>query len=296
MTPELQKKVNRAIKLIQAAGKIAKEHGQPLEICYSGGKDSDVILELARMADVDYRAIYKNTGIDPKGNIQYCRDNNVEIMKPKAKFLDLIKRKGYPSRQNRYCCQYLKEYKILDYAILGIRREESNARKENYKEPETCRYFGGRKIPKKTAKNAHKFARQYYPLLDWTKDNVLEFVKTKGIKLNPLYYTENGEIDGDVRLGCMCCPLASYKKRLQEFKKYPNMVRLYVRGGGEYLEKHPHSRIASLVRDKYEFFCFDVFCQRSYARFQCKFGATLFSEHTDCKAFLEDYFNIKFKD
>ena len=67
MTDELQRKVDRAIKLIQAAGNIAQEHGQPLEICYSGGKDSDVILELARMAGIKYRAIYKNTTIEVDG-------------------------------------------------------------------------------------------------------------------------------------------------------------------------------------------------------------------------------------
>ena len=61
MTNELQRKVDRAVKLIQAAGKVAKEHGQPLEVCYSGGKDSDVILELARMSGADIRPIYKNT-------------------------------------------------------------------------------------------------------------------------------------------------------------------------------------------------------------------------------------------
>ena len=32
MREELQKKVERAVKLLQAAGKIAKEHGQPLEV------------------------------------------------------------------------------------------------------------------------------------------------------------------------------------------------------------------------------------------------------------------------
>ena len=72
MTDELLLKIARAIKLIQAAGKVAKEHGQPLEICYSGGKDSDVILELAKMSGVDYRAIYKNTTIDPPGTILTC--------------------------------------------------------------------------------------------------------------------------------------------------------------------------------------------------------------------------------
>lgn len=73
MTDEQKQQVDRAVKLIQAAGKVAKEHGQPLEICYSGGKDSDVILELARMSGVEYRAIYKNTTIDPPGTIAHAR-------------------------------------------------------------------------------------------------------------------------------------------------------------------------------------------------------------------------------
>ena len=54
MTPELQKKVDFAIKLLQAAEKMAEKKGQPVEICYSGGKDSDVILELAKMAGIKY--------------------------------------------------------------------------------------------------------------------------------------------------------------------------------------------------------------------------------------------------
>ena len=54
MTEELQKKVDRAIKLLQSTCK-----DQQIELCYSGGKDSDVILELAKMAGINYRAIYK---------------------------------------------------------------------------------------------------------------------------------------------------------------------------------------------------------------------------------------------
>lgn len=284
MTEQLQKKVDRAIKLIQSASKIAQEHGQPLELCYSGGKDSDVILELAKMANVEYRAIYKNTGIDPKGTIQHCKKNNVEIMKPKKNFGELILKHGFPSRRNRYCCQYLKEYKILDYAILGIRADESNERKERYKEPEQCRVYSKKQ---KT--------RQYFPILDWTKQDVLDFIKERNINLHPLYYDCNGDININARLGCMCCPMAGYKKRLEEFKKYPNMVKLYCFRGGQYLNNHPNSKISRLCKDAYQFFCFDVFCERSNIRFQTRFGKTLFDDGIDCKLFLENYFNIKFK-
>ena len=67
MTDELQRKVDRAVKLIQQAGR----DGMEVEVAYSGGKDSDVILELTRMAGIKYRAIYKNTTIDPPGTIKH---------------------------------------------------------------------------------------------------------------------------------------------------------------------------------------------------------------------------------
>lgn len=46
MNKELEKKVGQAVKLLQVCYKAA---GEPLEVAYSGGKDSDVILELAKM-------------------------------------------------------------------------------------------------------------------------------------------------------------------------------------------------------------------------------------------------------
>lgn len=70
---------------------------------------------------------------------------------------------------------------------------------------------------------------------------------------------------------------------------------MYV-GGGRYLDKHPNSRIARLVKDKYELFCFDVFAQRSLIRFIQMFGKNLFDDGLDCKNFLEQFFNIKFSD
>ena len=53
MTEELKKKVDRAIRLLQS---IPTDKGD-IELSYSGGKDSDVILELAKMAGVKVRVI-----------------------------------------------------------------------------------------------------------------------------------------------------------------------------------------------------------------------------------------------
>lgn len=227
MTVELQKKVDRAVKLIQSAGKVAKEHGQPLEICYSGGKDSDVILELARMSGVEYRAIYKNTTIDPPGTIKHALENGVEMIRPKVNFLELISKKGYPNRLKRFCCDKLKEYKVLDYAVVGIRRSESSKRAERYKEPEICRVY-----------NKKEKTRQYLPILEWTNDDVSEFIKERGIQCHPLYYDQNGEFNVERRLGCIGCPLQYKKSRINQFKQYPGFVKLYLRGGGKSIGTH----------------------------------------------------------
>lgn len=156
---------------------MAKEVNQPVEIAYSGGKDSDVILELAKMAGINYRAIYKNTTIDPPYTIKHCKSKGVEIMQPKMTFFELVRKRGIPTRRARFCCEVLKEYKILDYVVLGIRRTESSARAKRYLEPEKCRVY-----------NKHEKCRQYFPILEWTDDDVVEFVKVRNITCHPLYY------------------------------------------------------------------------------------------------------------
>lgn len=221
MNGRLQKKVDRSIRLIRAASKVAAANGCPeIEVCYSGGKDSDVILELVKMSGVPYRAIYKNTSIDPVGTIKHAKDNGVEVMKPKRTFLQLISEKGFPNRRARFCCEVLKEYKILDYAILGIRASESARRKARYKEPEQCRVY-----------NKKEKTRQYFPILDWDLTDLKEFVTERGIKLHPLYYDENGGLNLKKRCGCIGCPLGSREHRLAEFTQYPNMLKLYAIGG-----------------------------------------------------------------
>ena len=92
---DLLEKENRAIKLLRT---VAKTTDGDIELSYSGGKDSDVILALAQMAGIPYRAIYKNTTIDPPGTIAHCKDKGAEIIRPKKSFFQIIEQKGFPSR------------------------------------------------------------------------------------------------------------------------------------------------------------------------------------------------------
>lgn len=282
MTPELQKKVDFAIKLLQAAEKMAEKKGQPVEICYSGGKDSDVILELAKMAGIKYRAIYKNTTIDQPGTIAHVKEMGVEVMQPKKNFFTLVALNGFPTRMRRMCCKYLKEYKVLDYNVVGVRRSESVKRAQLYHEPERCRtYHNGSK------------ARQYMPILEWSDKDVADFLKERNIKCAPCYYDEQGNFHIERRLGCMACCLKSRRLRLEDLHAHPNMVKAYIRAGQKFFDKYPQSSNAKRFGgDVYKWFCMDLFCD-NMADFEMKFGKNMFDEGLDCKQFLMDYFKIQ---
>ncbi len=250
MTEELQKKVERAIRLIRSAG----SDGEVVEVAYSGGKDSDIILELTKMAGIKYRAIYKNTTIDPPGTIKHAKENGAEVIQPQYTFFQYLANNGFPNRFQRSCCRVLKEYKVLDRSIQGIRKSESTSRAKNYEEPTECRIYG--KGRKETS------AEVFYPILDWTDEDVVDFIEARHIKIHPLYYREDGTIDAKRRLGCMCCPLAYYKKRIEYFKKYPNMVKAYCRAAQKFIDAHPNNATVQKYADVYEWFTREVFFER----------------------------------
>lgn len=272
----LQKKIDNALFLIEQGAKEANKVGQPLEICYSGGKDSDVILELAKDAGVNFRAIYKNTTIDPPQTISHVKSKGVEIVMPKMNFAQIIQQKGFPSRYARFCCSVLKEYKILDNAVVGVRKAESLKRAKRYAEPVICRVYSKKE---KT--------QQFLPILDWSDDDVFHFITSKGVKCHPLYYDVCGDFHVERRLGCMCCPLQSRKKRIAEFKKFPKFVKFWCDNGEKWLELHPN--IDTKGMDIYEKFVMTTFYD-TIADFEL--ATTGMFGKVDCKAFLERYFGI----
>ena len=311
---DLNKKVQNAIKILKiaeedAAGREDKEISVPIyggggtdnqsvtiknnivELSYSGGKDSDVILILAKMAGIKFNAIYKNTTIDPSGTIAHAKENGAIVVKPKINFFDGIEKAGLPNRWSRWCCMFLKEYKVADVAIQGMRRDESTKRAKNYKEPNFCRAYS------KTKK-----VSIWLPILEWTKDDVAEFVKAENIKCHSLYYDDDGKFHPERRLGCIGCLLASKNNRLQQLKAHPKFVREYVKRVKIFREGAVERRMRKKgltleealdsfagTKNEYESVFFDLFCD-SRIIFEQKVNG-LFGR-LDCKQFLEDYFKI----
>ena len=277
MTGELEKKVRQSVSLIQKA-----VGDKVVEVAYSGGKDSDVILELTKMACVKYRAIYRNTTIDPVGTVKHCKENGCEIVRPKngITFFKLVEQIGFPNRHKRFCCKHLKEYKILDMSIIGVRKSESRKRAERYKEPIECRFYGSKT----------KHVQAIYPILYWSDDNVVEFIKERGIKCHPLYYDERGNFHVERRLGCVGCPLMSKNKRKQQFKENKGMLKAWLLWGGRSFMRRKFKNKHLLFADVYEWLTFELF----YDSLDCFKNSkqSIFSDSIDYRKFLEDYFGV----
>ena len=278
MRKELQKKVDFAIKLLQSI----PQDGD-IELSYSGGKDSDVILELAKMAGIPYRAIYKATTIDPPGTIAHAKEMGAEVIHPKKTFFQLVSKSGFPSRFSRECCSVLKEYKVCDRAIQGIRRSESRKRAERYKEPEYCRVYSS-KVK----------AKIYLPILEWTDQDVAEFIKERNIKCHPLYY-RGGQFDVTKRLGCIGCPLQSRKKRIQEFKDNPKMLKAWIRAGQKRYtsEAYQNGKAKHKFKDAFEVMGYMLFCDNTEDFKEKTYG--MFGDF-DWKEFLQKEFNVDLSD
>lgn len=269
----LRKKVDQSIYLLKQAQNSLLFSDSPIEVAYSGGKDSDIILHLAKSAGISAVPIYKNTTIDPPGTINHVHEAGAKIVYPKRSFFKIIEAKGYPSRFNRFCCSELKEYKIGDMVIMGVRKSESVRRNAQYQEPTECRKY-------KTGK-----VQAIYPILYWTDEDVEEYIRENNIQLAPTYYDETGALHCERRLGCLCCPLQSRKKRIEEFKKYPKMVTAYIKHGQIYFDTHPQCKAAKDFPDAAHYFILNVFCQNleEYNKF--------ISEH-EPRQFLESFFKI----
>lgn len=230
-------KEKRAIEYLKAF----QPTTEPYYLCYSGGKDSDCILTLAKMAGINYEAHHNLTTVDAPETVQFIKaKTEVIIDRPKKSMWELIVEKRMPpTRLVRYCCEELKEKGGKGrIKILGVRWDESNNRKEN---AGFVKVIGKPKTMQKEAdednldyrvtkqqglvlnddndKNRRFVERCYRttstmvnPIVDWTDQDVLEFLAHYDVELNPLYQAKKVDncyrLCGESRIGCLCCPLS----------------------------------------------------------------------------------------
>lgn len=130
-------------------------------------------------------------------------------------YLDLCMLKGrFPSRKAQFCTQELKTKPLTEYAMWfgdvldadvwswqGVRRDESASRRN--------------------AKGFEDLTGGIYafrPIAGWTAQQTVDFVRSHGIELNPLYS------QGMNRVGCMPCINASKAELAEISRRFPEHI------------------------------------------------------------------------
>lgn len=178
---------------------------------FSGGKDSVVLLDVARRAGVRFEAVY-NMEIDPPEHVRWMREtftDSITFRSPTVTMWSLIERNGYPpTRKTRYCCRHFKEHTDPGRVVLtGVRWDES-ARRSRRRMTEACTQSTGTLV---------------HPIIDWTDAEVWEHINANGLATSPIY------AEGMRRVGCVMCPLANVKQQQREALRWPKIADAYRR-------------------------------------------------------------------
>ena len=246
-----------AIERLKAASDMSlRLYKQPLVITYSGGKDSDVLLHLAEASGIPFEVLHSLTTADAPQTVYHVRgtfhrledkgikctvDKHVQPDGSRITMWNLIVKQGVPTRLQRFCCRYLKETGGRDrFIATGVRWDESAARKKNRGAMEviTSKKDNSLILSNDNSEDRRLFEscqlkgkRVVNPIVDWKTDDVLEYIESEHITMNPLYGC------GFSRVGCIGCPMAGKAGREAEFAMFPKFKAAYIRSFDRMMEE-----------------------------------------------------------
>lgn len=238
----LEKKIDHSIALIRKAERlaIAMSPRDGLYVGFSGGKDSQAVLELVKMATVKYRAVYNVTTNDPAENVRFIRQHypEVEFSTPPNSFFQLIERKGLPTRLTRWCCRIFKETQGVGYTVVtGVRKEESRTRATYDEVTRWSSTKDGRGSVDIAAMADNEFSCvggkdkfMVYPILEWTEKDVWEFIAMRGLPVNPCYQSRG-------RVGCVFCPFAKPTDVRAYCNTHPRLKDAFIHAIARYVDR-----------------------------------------------------------
>jgi phosphoadenosine phosphosulfate reductase len=239
----------KAVGRIRIAHEMAAGRGNVLVVAYSGGKDSDVLLGLAKRSGVPFAVEHNLTTADAPQTVYHIREVFARlaadgisclINRPRISMWDLIpKKKIPPMRRHRYCCAELKERRLAgQHLLFGVRWDESASRADRglhenlHKDKEkrvvyTDENDDDRKLTE-ICQTKNRIVTN--PIIDWSEDDVWRYATERKLCMNPLYAM------GFHRVGCVGCPMALTRMRMKEFALFPKYKDMYMRAFARMLD------------------------------------------------------------
>ena len=260
LSQSLQRKLLYSVELLRKAEKLAlaydSENG--FYLAFSGGKDSQCLYHVAKLAGVKFKAHMNLTSVDPPEVIHFVKAqySDVELIKPKKSIYQAAVDIGIlPTKRVRWCCKEFKESAGAGkVTLIGIRHAESSRRAARQEVEISAKKYSGdleglegyRK-----ARNAKKRGRKpknnrevtivnadgertlgcirgqesllISPIIEWTNDDVWNFLNTIGVAHCELYD------QGWKRIGCIGCPMSPAKQKIIENKHWPHVKRNWIK-------------------------------------------------------------------
>lgn len=230
---------------------------RPYWLAFSGGKDSCVILELAKMSGVKFEAHYSVTSVDPPELVRFVKKVHPEVSfdiphdkngKPISMWSLIKSTTMPPTRLMRYCCKHLKESSGQGtITVTGVRWAESVNRKlnqglvtvqgKNDMNQDLVESVGAQRTRRGgvVLNDDNDEARRAVevcfrtrktlvnPIIDWTDEDVWEFIHKYNVPYCKLYD------EGETRLGCIGCPMGGKNGMAEDFRRYPKYCDQYLR-------------------------------------------------------------------
>lgn len=262
----LQRKMMHSIELLQKSERLALRYDNEdgFFLAFSGGKDSQALYHIAKLAGVKFRAHINFTSVDPPQLVRFVKQQYPDCIchAPKKSIYDLAVDRGIlPSMRIRWCCADLKEQAGAGkVTLIGIRKQESVRRAKRHEVEVSNRQFSGslddfwkwrewkikekeEALLKKMQKEGKKVNEDFFTA---DKQNEVRCIGGKdSILISPIFeWTEKDvwEFLNDVvqaqhcilydqgyhRIGCILCPMSNHKQKLKEIKDFPYVKQKWI--------------------------------------------------------------------
>lgn len=232
----LQSKIDYSIDLMRKCEPMALDFDPDngFYLAFSGGKDSQVLYHLAKIAGVKFKAHMNLTSVDPPEVLKFVRMcyPEVELIKPRMSIYEMAKKKHImPTRSLRWCCA---EYKEMSGAgkvtLIGIRKQESTRRKKREEISTEIKGIRSEETFDQWSEHQEKMITcvggkdkiLVSPIIHWTERDVWKFLNENRIEHCELYD------QGYTRIGCILCPMANKKTKARDIKRYPYVKKRWL--------------------------------------------------------------------